>query len=92
MVRDQITLELWEELNRLYCLVKTDTARKVWKEIGWAITTQANQSEGLRASVPQNCPSWQRAHGAPVKTVDKSVTFRKNVAFHILAAVSPGVE
>jgi uncharacterized alpha-E superfamily protein len=31
MVRDQITLELWEELNRLYWFVKTPTARQVWK-------------------------------------------------------------
>src|SRR6266568_8973871 len=32
MVRDQITLELWEELNRLYWFVKTLQARQVWKE------------------------------------------------------------
>ena len=32
MVRDQITLELWEELNRLYWFVKTPTARSVWNE------------------------------------------------------------
>ena len=32
MVRDQITVELWEELNRLYWFVRTPTARKVWKE------------------------------------------------------------
>jgi len=32
MVRDQITVELWEELNRLYWFVKTTTARTVWQE------------------------------------------------------------
>ncbi len=32
MVRDQITVELWEELNRLYWFVKTPQARQVWKE------------------------------------------------------------
>ena len=32
MVRDQITVELWEELNRLYWFVRTNTARQVWKE------------------------------------------------------------
>jgi uncharacterized alpha-E superfamily protein len=32
MVRDQITLELWEELNRLYWFVNTPTAREVWKD------------------------------------------------------------
>jgi uncharacterized alpha-E superfamily protein len=32
MVRDQITLELWEELNHLYWFVRTPTARQVWKD------------------------------------------------------------
>ena len=32
MVRDQITLEFWEELNRLYWFVRTQQARQVWKE------------------------------------------------------------
>src|SRR5215475_14648625 len=32
MVRDQITIEFWEELNRLYWFVKTPQARKAWSE------------------------------------------------------------
>jgi uncharacterized alpha-E superfamily protein len=32
MVRDQITFELWEELNRLYLFVKSPEARQVWKQ------------------------------------------------------------
>jgi uncharacterized alpha-E superfamily protein len=32
MVRDQITTELWEELNRLYWFVRGVDARKAWKE------------------------------------------------------------
>lgn len=32
MVRDQITIEYWEELNRIYWFVKTPQARKVWSE------------------------------------------------------------
>ncbi|MDR3378502.1 MAG: alpha-E domain-containing protein [Verrucomicrobiae bacterium] len=32
MVRDQITIELWEELNRLYWFVRTPEARQAWKE------------------------------------------------------------
>ena len=32
MVRDQITLELWEELNRLYWFVRTPAARQLWKD------------------------------------------------------------
>jgi uncharacterized alpha-E superfamily protein len=30
MVRDQITLELWEELNRLYLFIRSPQAREVW--------------------------------------------------------------
>lgn len=32
MVRDQITIEFWEELNRLYWFIKTPQARKVWSD------------------------------------------------------------
>jgi uncharacterized alpha-E superfamily protein len=32
MVRDQVTIEFWEELNRLYWFVKTPQARKAWSE------------------------------------------------------------
>lgn len=32
MVRDQITIEFWEELNRLYWFLKTPQARQVWKD------------------------------------------------------------
>lgn len=32
MVRDQITVEFWEELNRLYWFVRTPQARQVWEE------------------------------------------------------------
>jgi uncharacterized alpha-E superfamily protein len=32
MVRDQITIELWEELNRLYLFVNSPEARQVWKQ------------------------------------------------------------
>jgi uncharacterized alpha-E superfamily protein len=32
MVRDQITVELWEELNRLYLFVRSREARMVWKQ------------------------------------------------------------
>ena len=30
MVRDQITMELWEELNRIYLFIHSPQARKVW--------------------------------------------------------------
>jgi uncharacterized alpha-E superfamily protein len=31
MVRDQLTLELWEELNRLYLFVRSPQARQTWR-------------------------------------------------------------
>ncbi|HTY87191.1 MAG TPA: alpha-E domain-containing protein [Candidatus Acidoferrum sp.] len=31
MVRDQLTLELWEELNRLYLFVRSPQARDLWR-------------------------------------------------------------
>ena len=31
MVRDQITLELWEELNRIYLFIRSKEAREVWR-------------------------------------------------------------
>lgn len=31
MVRDQITLEIWEELNRLYLFIRSPQAREVWR-------------------------------------------------------------
>jgi uncharacterized alpha-E superfamily protein len=31
-VRDQITVEMWEELNRLYLFVRSPRARKMWDE------------------------------------------------------------
>src|SRR3954447_23326890 len=31
MVRDQVTLELWEELNRLYLFVRSKAALDMWK-------------------------------------------------------------
>jgi len=32
MVRDQITVELWEEINRLYLFLNSPRAAKLWKE------------------------------------------------------------
>jgi uncharacterized alpha-E superfamily protein len=32
MVRDQLTLELWEELNRLYLFVRSPQARFIWRD------------------------------------------------------------
>ena len=31
MVRDQITVELWEELNRIYLFIRSKEAREVWR-------------------------------------------------------------
>ncbi len=32
MVRDQVTVELWEELNRIYLFLRSKQARQLWRE------------------------------------------------------------
>ena len=38
MVRDQVTMEFWEELNRMYWFMKTTQARQVWKQSPSAVS------------------------------------------------------
>ena len=54
MVRDQISLELWEELNRLYLFIRSREARQVWKQ---------SPSEFFRKSRPPR--STSRASPTP---------------------------
>lgn len=59
MVRDQITLELWEELNRLYLFLHTPKARKMLRSSGVEFFQEIKASslhlQGLiHATVPHN--------------------------------------
>ena len=59
MVRDQITIEMWEEINRLYLFLHSTQARKVWKsspqEFFQEIKSSSLYFQGLTDStIPRN--------------------------------------
>lgn len=77
MVRDQITIELWEELNRLYWFVKTPTARQVWQESPSDFFQQIKASSlhiiGLTyATLIQNEGWWFAQVGKFIERADKT--------------------
>ena len=59
MVRDQITIEMWEEINRLYLFLRSTQARRVWKsspqEFFQEIKSSSLYFQGLTdATIPRN--------------------------------------
>jgi len=77
MVRDQITVELWEELNRLYWFVRTSTARQVWKESPSEFFQQIKASSlhiiGLNdATLIHNEGWWFAQAGKYIERADKT--------------------
>ena len=77
MVRDQITIELWEELNRLYWFVRTPTARQVWQESPSEFFQQIKSSSlliiGLTyATLIHNEGWWFAQAGKFIERADKT--------------------
>ena len=77
MVRDQITIEFWEELNRLYWFVKTPQARKVWNESPSEFFQQIKSSSlllnGLSyATLIHNEGWWFSKVGVFIERADKT--------------------
>lgn len=77
MIRDQITMELWEELNRLYWFVKTPQARQVWKESPSDFFQQIKASSlhlvGLTyATLLHNEGWWFTQVGSYIERADKT--------------------
>ncbi|MEW6306776.1 MAG: alpha-E domain-containing protein [Verrucomicrobiota bacterium] len=62
MVRDQITFELWEELNRLYLFVRSPKARQVWKtdphEFFEEVKASSLQLQGLIDATNMRNEGW----------------------------------
>jgi uncharacterized alpha-E superfamily protein len=59
MVRDQVPAEMWEELNRLYLFLRSDSAREMWTDNPFAFLQQIRSSSltlvGISyASTPHN--------------------------------------
>jgi len=77
MVRDQITIELWEELNRLYWFVRTPESRHVWQESPSEFFQQIKSSSlliiGLSyTTLIRNEGWWFAQAGKYIERADKS--------------------
>jgi uncharacterized alpha-E superfamily protein len=77
MVRDQITIEFWEELNRLYWFVRTPEARQVWKESPSEFFQQIKHSSLLMigftyATLIHNEGWWFAQAGKYIERADKT--------------------
>jgi uncharacterized alpha-E superfamily protein len=77
MVRDQITIEFWEELNRLYWFVITPQARKVWNESPSEFFQQIKNSSLLlnglsNATLIHNEGWWFSKVGEFIERADKT--------------------
>jgi len=59
MVRDQITIEMWEEINRIHLLVRSERAKRIWNsspaEFFHEIRTSSCDLQGLiNSTIPRN--------------------------------------
>jgi uncharacterized alpha-E superfamily protein len=77
MVRDQITVEIWEELNRLYLFLISPQARVVWNESPSDFFAQVKASSlhliGLRqATLIRNEGWWFTQCGKFIERADKT--------------------
>ncbi len=63
MVRDQITIEIWEELNRLYLFIHSDGARQMWGESPYEFFQEIKASslhlQGLSNATVVHNEGWQ---------------------------------
>lgn len=90
MVRDQITVEIWEELNRLYLFVVSQQARQVWNdsptEFFNQIKTSSLQIVGLSyATQIHNEGWWFSQAGHFIERADKTSRIL-DVRYHTLPA------
>src|SRR6266403_242004 len=62
MVRDQITIEMWEEINRLYLFLRSPRAREVWKasphEFFQEIKSSSLHLQGLTDATIPHTEGW----------------------------------
>jgi uncharacterized alpha-E superfamily protein len=76
-VRDQITIEMWEELNRIYLFVRSPRARQVWREspseFFQEIKSSSLQIIGLTfATLIRNEGWWFSQAGKFIERADKT--------------------
>jgi uncharacterized alpha-E superfamily protein len=90
MVRDQITLELWEELNRLYLFLKSPRARQVWDRSPYEFFQEIKASslhlQGLTDATVVHNEGWHFMQaGKHLERADKTTRIL-DVRYHTLPA------
>jgi uncharacterized alpha-E superfamily protein len=77
MVRDQITIEMWEEINRIHLLVRSSRARDIWQsspaEFFHEIRASSCDLQGLIDSTITRNEGWQFLQaGKYIERADKT--------------------
>ena len=77
MVRDQITIEMWEEINRIHLLVRSDRARDIWDsspaEFFHEIRASSCDLQGLiDSTIPRNEGWYFLQAGKYIERADKT--------------------
>jgi len=90
MVRDQVTLELWEELNRLYLFLKSSDAREVWRsspfEFFQEIKASSLHLQGLIEATIVHNEGWHFMQvGRYIERADKTTRIL-DLRHHVLPA------
>jgi uncharacterized alpha-E superfamily protein len=88
MIRDQISLEMWETINELYLYVQERTAAEIWAtgagEFFNHIKRSAHLFEGLTASTYSRSEGWEFIEfGKYLERADKTTRIL-DVKYHIL--------
>ena len=88
MIRDQISLEMWETINELYLFLKSQTTAAVWasgpQEFFAKINRASHLFQGLTASTYSRSEGWEFIEfGKYLERADKTTRIL-DVKYHIL--------
>jgi uncharacterized alpha-E superfamily protein len=88
MIRDQISLEMWETINELHLFLKSNTTAAVWEagpqEFFAKISRASHQFQGLTASTYSRSEGWEFIEfGKYLERADKTTRIL-DVKYHIL--------
>jgi uncharacterized alpha-E superfamily protein len=88
MIRDQISVEMWETINELHLLLKTKSTAKVWaagpQEFFAKISRASHLFQGLTASTYSRSEGWEFIQfGKYLERADKTTRIL-DVKYHIL--------
>jgi uncharacterized alpha-E superfamily protein len=88
MIRDQISLEMWETVNELHLLLKSKSTAKVWaagpQEFFAGVSRASHLFQGLTASTYSRSEGWECIQfGKYMERADKTTRIL-DVKYHIL--------